>query len=121
MTYEQSLENIRILLSLVRPIDGRDLCFEYSTNFNFKILTKEIDIPDYVKNIIRQQTVTDLPFAQMYYEENGEDVLSYKDINGHWVVNMTTLRLEQFGSKAEFSIEKAQKQFQALARMAKKS
>lgn len=121
MTYEQSLENIRILLSLVRPIDGGKLYFEFSSNFDFKILNKEIDIPDYVKNVIRHQTAESLPFAQMYYEANGEDVLSYKDTNGRWVINMRTMRLEQFGSKAEFSLEKAQKQFRELARMAKKS
>lgn len=121
MTYEQSLENIRILLSLVRPIDGRRICFEFSTNFNFKILTKEIDIPDYVQSVIRHKSAVDLPFAQMYYEETGEDVLSYGDINGHWVINMATLRLQKFGSKEGFSIEKAQKQFLELTRIAKKS
>lgn len=120
MTYKQSLKNIRLLLSLVRPVDGHDLCFEFSTNFDFKILTKEIDIPDYVKNVIRHQTAKDLPFAEMFYNEKGEDLLSYDDINGHWLINMTTFRTEKFGIKVGFFVEKVQKQFQELARMSKK-
>ena len=121
MTYEQSLENIRTLLSLVRPIDGRDLCFEYSTNFDFKILTKEIDVPDYVQSVVQHQTEVNLPFAEMFYNEFGEDILSYDDINGHWSINMTNGHLIKFGIKTQFSIEQVQKQFQELARMAKKS
>lgn len=120
MTYEQSWENIYLLLSLVRPIDGGDLCFEFSTNFDFKILTKEIDIPDYVKSVIRHQTEVNLPFAQMFYNEHGEDILDYSDVNGDWLISMATCRILAFGSKEGFSIEKAQKQFQELARMAKK-
>lgn len=120
MTYEQSWENIHRILSLVRPIDTRDLCFEFNSNSEFKILIKEIDIPDYVKSVIRYQTAEGLPFAEMYYDENGEDVLSYSDINGHWLINMTTYRLNEFGSREGYSFKKAQKQFQELARMAKK-
>lgn len=121
MTYEQSWENIHTLLSLVRPIDGCDVCFEFATNTEFKILIKEIDIPDYVKSVIRYQTAEGLPFAEMYYDEYGEDVLSYNDINGHWLINMTTYRIEQFGSREGYSFKKAQEQFQELTRLAKKS
>lgn len=120
MTYEQSWENIHKLLSLVRPIDGAVLAFEFSTNTDFKLLIREIDIPDYVQSVIRYQTSRDLPFAEMYYK-SGEDILAYDDINGHWSINMTTSRLVMFGSNEGYSLEKAQKQFQELARMTKKS
>lgn len=121
MTYEQSWKNIYNLLSLVRPIDGQHLSFEYISNFNFNILTEEGNDPEYIKNIIRHHIAEDLPFAQMYYNENGEDILSYTDMNGHWLINMTTYHLNKFGSKEGYSFEKAQKQFQELTRMAKKS
>lgn len=121
MTFEQSWQNISQLLSLVRPVDGLYLSFEFSAHNAFKILIKEIEIPDYVKSVIRYQTAKGLPFAEMFYDENGEDILSYDDVNGHWVINMTTHRINQFSSYESLSLEKAQKQFQELARMTKKS
>ena len=121
MTYEQSWQNIYKLLSLIRPIDDYSICFEFSTNFDFKILIKEVDDTDYIAEVARHKTIHNLPIASMYYNESGEDILHYSDSNGSWGINMSTLHLTKFGSKEGFSVENAQKQFQELARMAKKS
>lgn len=121
MTYEQSWQNIYKLLSLVRAIDGHSICFEFSTNFEFKILISESDNQEYIDGVVRHQTKYNLPFAYMYYEDSGEDILRYSDCNGNWGINLTTLQLTIFGSTEGYSIEKVREQFRQLAGMAKKS
>lgn len=113
MTYEQSWQNIRKLLALIRPVDGSTLYFKFTGETAFELSYEEIDFAE--------QDDKNLPFATMYYNKNGEDVLTYDDTNAHWSFSMTTGRIVKFGIKTKFSLEAVQKQFQELSRMTKKS
>ncbi len=102
MTYEQSLQNIEKLKSLVLPINGQTVFFNFSSDTDFQVTFFDNRFDESLVEMCREYVSVDRPIGEIYENENGQETLYYADSIVDYEYNFVTASVRYSNSYLGF-------------------